>query len=235
MATHKDLQKGILASVGFHILLLLLTLLVTVKMEPEVKEYAELSFARLTTPLPIQPARPKESVPPAPSGMRPEGPSTPVDLPKTRTLEEKELLPIPVPDKLGPEGGTEEAAKRGIGEKEPLHEVKVGDEERRTPAETPGEKEGPAFTIEGPAAGRAILSKVIPQYPPGLQKEVVVKARLTVLPNGLVSEVVPLQKGDPVLEELTVKALSQWKFNALPPDVPQLPQEGTITFVYRLK
>jgi len=224
----------LLVSILFHALLLLLSLLVTVKMEPEAKEYAQLSFARLSSGLPVQAPQPKE-LPALPRrGAGPVEPSIPVELPRTRAMGEREVLPILRPEKLGPEEGALEARGPAVGEKEPLEEVGVG-EEKRIPALTGGEKEGPQFTIEGPAAGRTIVSKVIPKYPPGLQKEVVVKARLVVLPSGLVSEVVPLQKGDPVLEELTVKALSQWKFNAIPRDLPQLPQEGTITFIYRLR
>lgn len=235
MDIRRDLQKGLLASIGFHVLLLLLSLLIRVKLQPEAKEYAELSFTYLTTPLPVQPPRPTETPPVQERAPRPGEPSTPVELPRMKEMEEKEVLPIPIPEKLGPKKGAEEAQKPGVGEKEPLEEVAFGDEKKGLPTEIPGEREGPKFTIEGPAAGRTIISRVIPEYPPGLQKEVVVKAKLTVLPSGLVSEVVPLQKGDPILEEITLKALSQWRFNPLPPDLPQLPQEGKITFIYRLK
>ncbi len=233
-SSRKDLQKGLLASIGFHMLLLLLTLLITVRMEPEAREYAELSFASLPTALPPLPP-PKEAAPSPAPGEKPEEPATPVKLPRMRTMDERELLPATAPDKLGLREGAEDARGPGVGQKEPLEEVTVGEEKKGTPTETPGAREGPQFTIEGPLAGRAAISRVIPKYPPGHQKEVVVKAKLVVLPNGLVSEVVPLQKGDPLLEELTVKALSQWKFNPLPPDLPQLPQEGKITFIYRLK
>ncbi|MDZ7261640.1 MAG: energy transducer TonB [candidate division KSB1 bacterium] len=80
-----------------------------------------------------------------------------------------------------------------------------------------------------------MISKVIPEYPEGLQQEAVVKIRFTVLPNGLVGEMVPLLKGDATLEKLTLDAFRQWRFNPLPPDVPQNPEQGVITFRYLLR
>lgn len=234
MNDKRDLVKGFLVSGGFHILLLAISLLITVRLVPEVTEYAELSLARLTTALPVQPPRPKGTSPPPERGAKPEQPSTPVELPKLRAMEEKEPAQMPSSEKLGPKEGAEVVQRPGLGQKESL-ETTFGDEEKGGPSELPGEREGPQFTIEGPAAGRTIVSKVLPKYPPGHQKEIVVRVRLTVLPNGLVGELIPLQKGDPTLEELTVKALSQWRFSPLPPDLPQLPQEGRITFIYRLK
>lgn len=234
MDSKKDMVKGFLVSGFFHILLLAISLLITVKLVPEVTEYAELSLARLTTPLPVQPPRPKGASPPPERGAKPEEPSTPVELPELRAMEEKEFTHIPSSEKLGPEEGAEVVERPGLGKKEPIEAV-FGDEEKGGPTELPGEREGPQYLIEGPAAGRTIVSKVLPKYPPGHQKEIVVRVKLTVLPNGLVGELMPLQKGDPTLEELTVKALSQWRFSPLPPDLPQLPQEGRITFIYRLK
>jgi TonB family protein len=91
------------------------------------------------------------------------------------------------------------------------------------------------FEIEGEAADRIILKKVIPEYPEGLQREAVVRLRFTVLANGLVGEVVPLQKADPTLERLSMDALRQWRFNPLDANEEQVSQQGIITFRYVLR
>ena len=91
------------------------------------------------------------------------------------------------------------------------------------------------FTIEGEAAKRTILYKVIPQYPPGLQKEAVIKIRIFVLPTGEIGQMLPVLKGDPVLEEITLSTLREWRFNPIPPGQEQKTVQGTITFRYELR
>jgi len=91
------------------------------------------------------------------------------------------------------------------------------------------------FTIEGDAAQRMILNQVIPRYPAGLQKEEVVKIRFTVLPDGQIGLMIPMRKGDPTLEKITLDALRQWRFNPLPAAVEQKNVTGIITFRYELE
>jgi len=92
------------------------------------------------------------------------------------------------------------------------------------------------FVIEGDAAKRTIRNKVIPKYPAGLQKEATVKIRFTVLPDGRVGEMIPLLKGgDATLEQITMNALRQWRFNPLSPSAPQESVQGIITFNYILR
>lgn len=90
------------------------------------------------------------------------------------------------------------------------------------------------FTIEGKAAERTIVNKTIPEYPENLQKEAIIKIRFTVLPDGRVGQVIPVQKDYPKLEDITIQALKQWRFNALPPGAPQTSVQGVITFRYVL-
>jgi len=91
------------------------------------------------------------------------------------------------------------------------------------------------FIIEGKAAERTIVSKTIPEYPENLQKEALIKIRFTVLPDGRVGQMIPVQKDYPKLEDITIQALKQWRFNALPPGAPQASVQGVITFRYVLK
>ena len=79
------------------------------------------------------------------------------------------------------------------------------------------------------------IVQVLPEYPPGLQREAVVKIRFWVLPDGRVGTMIPVRKGDPKLEEITMKAIRQWRFNAIPASEEQRNVEGVITFVYKLQ
>lgn len=91
------------------------------------------------------------------------------------------------------------------------------------------------FHIEGQAAGRTVVFKLIPEYPQDRQVMATIKISFTILPNGDVGEMIPVIKSDAILEKITLDALRQWKFNPLPPDVPQRVERGVITFRYLLK
>lgn len=89
-----------------------------------------------------------------------------------------------------------------------------------------------AYFLEGEIRQRTILNEVIPEYPEGLQRNATVRVQFDVHPNGRVGEMVIIKKDEPVLEELSLESLSQWRFNPIPQDVVQ---KGIITFIYRLK
>ena len=91
------------------------------------------------------------------------------------------------------------------------------------------------FKIEGRAAFRTLISSSNPKFPEGLQQEATVKIKFTVLPNGLIGNMIPIIKGNEVLERVALNTFKQWRFNALPANVPQVPEHGTITFRFLLK
>lgn len=91
------------------------------------------------------------------------------------------------------------------------------------------------YQIEGQAARRVVIFKVIPEYPENLQEQATIKISFTVLPNGQVGEMMPVIKSDAELERVTLDALRQWRFSPLPPYEPQLPEKGIITFRYLLR
>lgn len=88
------------------------------------------------------------------------------------------------------------------------------------------------YILEGEASNRVIISKVIPEYPKGVQKNLKVKIQFDVLKDGSVSNMLVVQKADPILEMHSLQALRQWKFNELSQDVIQ---KGKITFIYELE
>ncbi len=89
-----------------------------------------------------------------------------------------------------------------------------------------------AYYLEGEIRQRTIINEVIPEYPEGLQRNATVRVQFEVHPNGRVGEMVIVKKDEPVLEELSLQSLSQWRFNPIPQDIVQ---QGIITFIYRLK
>ncbi len=102
-------------------------------------------------------------------------------------------------------------------------------------ADGSGGQSGQPFTIEGEAAQRVIVQQVIPVYPEGLQREAVIKFRFSVQPDGRITDIIPMRKGDAVLERITIEALSKWRFNPLPGGVEQKTVQGVITFRYELR
>lgn len=83
----------------------------------------------------------------------------------------------------------------------------------------------------GGGGNRIVLYKVLPKYPPGYNVSAQIKIRFTVSPDGIVSSMIPLQKGDPVLERVAMEALRQWRFNRLKENKEMY---GIITFTFRV-
>ncbi len=82
---------------------------------------------------------------------------------------------------------------------------------------------------------RKIYSYIIPPYPEGVNKEIDIRLRFTILPDGTVGNIIPLIKADTRLENSAINALKQWRFQALDPSQKQLSQIAVIVFPYRLR
>ncbi|MCX7797329.1 MAG: energy transducer TonB [Melioribacter sp.] len=82
---------------------------------------------------------------------------------------------------------------------------------------------------------RKIYSYVLPEYPEGVSKEIDVKLKFTILPDGTVGKIFPLIKADARLEMAAINSLRQWRFEPLPPNAKQVEQTAIITFPYRLQ
>ncbi len=93
---------------------------------------------------------------------------------------------------------------------------------------------GTGYDIQWGGKGkRKIYKYYIPPYPDGVQVEANVKLRFTILPDGSVTKITPLVKSHPVLESVSINALSRWKFEPLEND--DYEQTVTIIFPFRLK
>jgi len=83
----------------------------------------------------------------------------------------------------------------------------------------------------GGGGNRIVLYKVLPKYPPNYNVNAQIKLKFTVSPEGVVTSIIPLQKGDPVLERSAIEALRQWRFNRLKENKEMY---GIITFTFRV-
>lgn len=71
----------------------------------------------------------------------------------------------------------------------------------------------------GGGGNRTVLYKKIPEFPEGVNTSAQIKMKFTVLPDGTVGMVMPMQKADPRLERAAIDALKQWRFNPLKEDI----------------
>jgi hypothetical protein len=84
----------------------------------------------------------------------------------------------------------------------------------------------------GGGGNRIVLHKPLPKFPTGVNTNAELKFRFTVLPDGSVGRIIPLQKADPRLETAALTALRQWRFNVLKEDVVM---EGVIPLSFVLR
>lgn len=82
---------------------------------------------------------------------------------------------------------------------------------------------------------RKIYSFSLPEYPEGVNKEIDIRLRFTILPDGTVGNIFPLIKADTRLENAAIHSLRQWRFEPLNPLQKQTEQVAVIVFPYRLK
>lgn len=76
---------------------------------------------------------------------------------------------------------------------------------------------------------------MLPAYPSGVDKEINIKLRFSILPDGTVGTIIPLTKADTRLEDAAINSLRQWRFEALNPSQSNLEQTAVIVFPYRLR
>lgn len=82
---------------------------------------------------------------------------------------------------------------------------------------------------------RKILRWEKPKFPPGVQKEIDIKIKFIILPDGSVVSPIPLIKADTQLEDAAIQALKTWRFEPLRPNQIQFEQTVIITIPYRLE
>jgi TonB family protein len=84
----------------------------------------------------------------------------------------------------------------------------------------------------GGGGNRVVLFKKVPQYPPGVNTSGTIKIQFTVLQDGSIDKMYPLEKADPRLEKAAMDALRQWRFNPISQNTVQV---GIITLTFKLR
>lgn len=88
---------------------------------------------------------------------------------------------------------------------------------------------------EGGLGTRKIYSFVKPSYPEGVHKEIDIRLKFSILPDGTVGSILPLTKADTKLEDASINSLRQFRFEPLSPNQKQAEQTAVIVFHYRLQ
>jgi TonB family protein len=95
---------------------------------------------------------------------------------------------------------------------------------------------GVSFALEWSEGGtRKKMSGALPSYPSGVSVEAQIKLETIVAPDGSVTRVRPVQRGNARLEEAAMKEVWQWKFEPLRANSRQVDQMCYITFNFRLR
>lgn len=88
--------------------------------------------------------------------------------------------------------------------------------------------------VEGPISERRVL------YRPPLpiissEQSVQIRLKFWVAPNGVVDQIIPLERGGTKLESIAIQFLKKWKFEPLPLDIKQERQWGILTVKFVVK
>ncbi|UCE05459.1 MAG: energy transducer TonB [bacterium] len=256
MLREKSSRVAVIISILLHIIFLLLFFLIKLNFLPEFPEFTEITFVSgnnklFATPIPIEAAL-------IPTTMEDQQKQTSeiVKLPIRKMLEDEQpQLKVVDQGKQIPEEDIqtileiEHANNRkdlaesllktpANDEKElanPVESISLDDKLLPSTSKATESSGQTPYHIEGQAASRTVVHRVIPEYPENLQKQAIVKINFTVLSNGHIGELIPVIKSDALLEKITLDALRQWRFNPLPDDAPQRVERGVITFRYLLK
>jgi len=84
----------------------------------------------------------------------------------------------------------------------------------------------------GGGGNRIVIYKKVPEYPPGVTASGTIRIQFTVLRDGTVDKMFPLEKADPRLERAAMDALRQWRFNPIQENIVQV---GIITLTFKLR
>lgn len=247
----QDDWYGMGASLLLHLLLLLAFGIMNLGLtEPEPLGYIEVDFGPVAQGRQVQQAvedRPTEKTPekePEKEVEKPVAPpeeAKPVDLPdQPEEVVDEEKVQEPETETIAPVTQNNPA---DVVEPEPKPETKpvrplgggATDGETGEPAGDPGpaedEQKTAPFQIEG--LNRSPVYTPKPAFPEKINADI--KVRVTVDPQGRVTRIFPVQKGNPALERAVREALEKWRFNALPSNAPQVAQTGIVTVRFRVE
>lgn len=240
---------GWLCSILLHALLAIFLITQTLELKPFDLDFTPVEFASLRA---LEPAG-EESI------DRKGGTQPRVDLPKRPMLEEASpLLKLPAANRqevvaqnrtgkpdlsnletLNPGSRIDlKPLAAGPRERAPINPLPLNDQAlygSRTDAATDHIAAENIFTITWDGPSRVKTAGTPPEFPPGVNREAIVRLKLMVAPDGSITSISPLTKGDQELERVSIEALRSWRFNALDRSLAQKNQGGVITFIFKLE
>lgn len=139
-------------------------------------------------------------------------------------------------DRLDPIGSREQAVSGRAAEKPGPSVSGTGAGEGINKPGTGGSGSGVGYDVQWTGGGsRRKLSGDLPKYPEGTNVAAQVRIRASVMSDGAVRAVQPIQKANTALEEAAMRELKLWKFEPLPAGVPAVDQDCIVTFLFRLR
>jgi protein TonB len=162
-----------------------------------------------------------------------------VELPEqVAPAPEPEAIPEPEADVIAPPANdTSDEAEDDAKDEPEVRPLGSGTPLGETAAESGDDGQGTQETASAPYVIEGLNRLPVSTPPPNYTEQVNadIRVRITVDPSGRITQRIPLLKGSPRLEQAVMEALATWRFNPLPPDVPQEGQTGVVTFRFRLK
>ena len=260
----KENSIGIIATVGFHLLLLLLAYFyVLPQREQQRAAFIEVTLGEFKSGSPAKQAPQKsdsrkERVNPTEKQIEEEQPTKaetiqqkqakaevkPADLAKVKPVESEEIIKKNDAEQIDPTrkaADKQEEAESSETKAEKTDSKKEGEIISGAPTlnvgntdASPGkgsdqEKSAP---YELQWEGDIQRSALVQQLPALTQNfNALVRVRFEVRPDGSVGRLIPLKKsGSPEVDQEVQRTIRSWRFSALPSNVPQQAQWGTITF-----
>lgn len=148
-----------------------------------------------------------------------------VDLPKAQHTEEENIIKAAAKNKE-----KTNTAKNETKEKTNSNETAEGQGNKAKGSGSFG------YDIDWGGKGqRKIYSYTLPAYPEGVNKQIDIRLKFSILPDGTVGTIIPLTKADTRLENTAINSLKQWRFEPLDPTQKQGEQTAVIVFPYRLQ
>lgn len=220
------------ASLLFHLILILLLWIINLSFDYSPKEYVEVSFgisgqSGSSGAIGDQLNKTEENAKPEEKTTTKEKNQEvkEVELPKAKTTDDNNVV--------NPADKQKEVQKETKKENTKKETSNVSSQGQGNLAQGQGTF---GFDIEWGGSGtRRIYYYTLPEYPEGVQKEIDIRIRFTIKPDGTVGSVTLLTKADTRLEQAAINSLWQWRFEPLPPNAKQANQTAVIVFPYRLR
>lgn len=211
MTERKTKNTSYAVSIIFHIGLLVLLYYMKLEVEYPVKEYIEVGFGGISN---------------GSSGASGNNVVSTLDEKKIEEPKEKSKEEVKVPK-----------VKNTFENEVPVTAKKKNEEKVVEQKGNSGIGTGTSgFDIEWGGNGkRKIYSYSLPEYPEGVNKEIDIRLRFSILPDGTVGTIFPLTKADTKLENAAINSLRQWRFEPLPKQQKKTEQFAVIVFPYRLQ